>query len=600
MQILKLDKTPIAPSQKLSQLYLSTNGASPSECIDKAVMISALNIDDALMSVKHKITREYLNEKEPTLWRLGAIGSEPQWVKVDDNNEYYHNVFKEVAQTINKLKAAFQEDINELTKTKVLKAIIKDVYVKNTPSLRSAPAVYMLEKAFELSGDMNSKVFFKKLGEERLSRRNAFTMTSIKALICDLVDRELVISHKSKFDADEQMSLEGEAHQHGTISYGTKQYPEFYYRIHSESDLPPLLEKDYELQKPLWKIEIGESEKFFTDLNLSQSDNFAELIAQQGSLPVRQAIHQDIVGKKDLSSIFDSKAHLNADVVDAAAKLKVSYLNHEAQWQTFNASKLPDVGRLTSEQRETYTLARKASLAMYGHTGLMGLFVHPLNRYSEPLTNRVDLDNWVKWCDEHEPEFTTYDELHGKEAKPYVQKRKRSVEVKHAVMKRHQTDERQKELEVLFEKIAPTFNEALDVVHKTFGFDVESTELTAIFDTQNKFKEFYVTEEEKAGSRHWFIEVNLGCHFNKVNIELDDSEATILYKNATLEIDKLFTVEQYAYQKAIECIVEELMNKPKEILADMLNKAGLDQNLVAKKRLLMTAFTKKLMSVVPN
>ena len=457
--------------------------------------------------------------------------------------------------------------------------------------------MYMLDRAFDLSSNLGSKVFFKKLADERLSRRNAFTLSSLKALLEDLLDRELVVSHKNDFAEQEQLSLDGDSHLCLSLDYGTKQYPKFYYRVHTESDLPPLLEKSFELQKPLWRVKAGVNEDYvyFTELNLAQSQEFAEILATKGNSTIDNAIEQGLLSKHNLSSIFDGKAHLDESVIESTSTLDVSFLNSESQWEKFDASSLPTIGKLTEDQRQTYTLARKAALTHYGHTGLMGLFTHPLNRYAEPITNRIDLKNWVQWCDQKEPEFKSYEELQGKEAKPYVQKRKRSVEVLFPVVRRHQSVERQGELEHLFNTITPAFNKALNTAYGELNWVVDSVVHTPIFDTQNKFKEFYINEEHKGDKRSWFVEVNLGCHFNKVNTELNKEKPTIHYKNETFEVDAILNVEQYAHQKAIETIVEVLLKQPKEKIAEMLETAQLDRALLNKKRLLTTVFVKKLM-----
>ncbi|HFQ4886692.1 TPA: hypothetical protein ACGU4A_003959 [Vibrio vulnificus] len=596
-KILKLDGSAIAPSQKLVQLYVVTNGEEPSISSNTdMVLLPATNAKMALDTANHKIVAKYLNCKKTTLWRLSTYKSDTAFTRVSSiQDDYRYEQIADIAKNVYQILE--ESSLIKLSKTKahrLLKEVIFSIFSLPKSSVAEKDTFDILLRAvvdgalrYRTTSDLPVE-WFETLAKANQTTTNKNTVNVLNSIVNLLLKNRL---HLEKIESGSKQqlivdTLSGVANINGES---------WVYTLLNCNEIPVVNVESSKFQETLWRIRSLEANswEYFLQNCLAKSEFLAEYLAKIGVTTCKLALEQSIIQDKTISGIYDNKAETNDELLNAFDRIELQYLSSEGTWTSYFPQKLPKYGSLSEKECQSYTLARKACLDKYGHTGFMSYFMPSLNRYSEPLTDRWEVENWISWCEKTKPTFVSYTEYSGKEVKAKISTRKTKVKVIDAKVKRHMTEERKAELNNISETTKQIFTSVWSKAIAELELTLPPLVFSEVFDTQNKFKEYYINPEGVKDT-HTHVEVNLGCTFNKVDLNDDAIKPTIEYTNPHLNVDRTFTLAEFAEIKAAETIADYLANNTTLFAANILKVAGINKEVIGKKKLLMIELTKAI------
>ncbi|WP_281188406.1 hypothetical protein AAIA71_28545 (plasmid) [Vibrio harveyi] len=592
LNVLKLDGTKKAPSQKLVQLYIATSGTMPSKS-EKAVMLPAINAKGALPLLSYDKVKTYLNCKQATLWRLQTANKELDWVKVTSiKDDYRFDDIVAISQTLLEiLNASALTSLAKAKAYKLVKSVIFDIY--NIPKKQVSdkdPFDHLLRLCFNgayalTTNDLLPTSWYEALSKSNQTTTNKNTVRILTSIINDLKACSLIIGESREH-------LEKNNCQPADIKAINTNDKQWYYALNAAPLLDDLSEHNLKLQETLWRIKPKQENKWtlFTANNLAKTEVITHFLAKVGVSKCREAIQENSLPNLAISTIYDNKAEINQELIAAFNKLDFEFHREGGEWESFNPVEMTTSGSLSSKARMSYTLSRKEALAKYGHTGFMSAFMPPLNRYGEPITTRYEFTNWFDWCDKYQPTFQTVADLEGKKQSPKISVRKTKVVVLGAKVKRHMTEARQQELDTICKTATLEFVQVWKTMEELFNLDLPALNVTQIFDTQNKFKEYYINPNG-ISTDHTEIEINLGCTFNKVDLEDDSQRPTIHYTNPRFKVDSIMTLNDFSKQKAAEIIAEYLATHSSQFANALICHELIDQVLIGKKKALANTLT---------
>lgn len=549
IQLLKFDSVYREGQGAFGYIYIATNGDSP-DVAQKGVLLPNIKCSNIFIFLTHKTLNEYLGiapKEKATLWRISTSSQSETWIEIKNRkHDYGMDSYKALIDKI-------ETDFPALLHHGHTQSAIQHLYGVPQYALRRLKAAITEGKTNE---DKYREVRFNENGLRYFHR-----------IFNDVLTRDLTImpvSHESKFENDnlkegfQKVRLETSKATHHDVTYRGK-------------PTKVLFEKNlYQINHPSLRIRNQTDEEWthFCANSLMSSEALVTYFYRNQIAPFSDMLSDNNLVGATIATLFGSKAVNSEALQKAFSSVEIEVFTAQDKWETLDIHTSQIEETLDLPADTSTMMINRVAISKLGYRTFTGYLQSPLEKMSILRFGQSDIDVWVRWCKKHSPEFI---ELHTYlTGQPIVEKprqRRKHVEVLDYKPNRIAVPEATKEQCAKF--ALPIFLKQWQKLHEQIGLSTPTIDNHHFFDTQDKFKEFYLSFD----GENLKLEINTGHVMYKVDMDKEDQGlATVSYLNPRRNIEGTFTLEEYLTLKAREYIAELVIQNSERYTKAILEK----------------------------